>query len=498
MHISNKKQTDRLTLLAVLAVVAIAHVYTLGDGRLGYYWDTTSYLQHAKNIRAHAEYPFANYITTPERFLAPKSYAWGYPLLLVPFVTDSSINETGIRLLQITLLLIIVALLWVYARDSLPPHYFAAAAFLLALNPLIISINRFATPQLAFTMFAAAVLVWYSQPLTRHPGQRQQITAATIGLLLGLAIATRTHGLLLLPALALYEYFSGRKSIRIFLVTLTSAAVCFFVLRTLLIVDPVTSATAASGYGDLLASELQISGLLERLGRNLWRWIETALYLNFIEGVPLATRAATILLLGLALFGYINKCRTRPTAVEFWIPMHMASLLLFSFARMLYAAPVLPFYAYYVLRACNVVKAPVKYGLLTGAALFSLAGYLPLHRTPPLHSSESFREEASEELYQWLGETTGPDDLLFTPFVRQMAFFTDRKATTSDIDFTVERLSQYVWEVDPDYLIVGPSDRPMHRGHPDTLFAVVASDTSRFVPVFANNLYDVYRVVQVE
>ena len=499
---TESRKSQVLWLVLTVTLVGAAQLYCLEGEQLRWHNDTASYVKHAENIKSGDPYPFENYVLSPVRFLAPKAYPWGYPLLLAPIVDLGGDEKRPVRYQLVLFIILTCIVVWFYSTEKLPFVYAAAAVCLFGIHPLITSLTTFASSHLPYTFFLVAALVGYSR-LGRSTDSLayQNLTAIVLGVICALCVATRPHGYLLLVVLPVYELFSRRKRFRFLILTLGSGALVFFALK-FLFVSPL-NATAAealgprgTGYGSLIISQLRWDGLWERLLRNGLTWTESVLFLWRQSDSTLWVKFVTLVTGIFALRGYVLQCKKGMTAAEWYVPLHGLSLLAFSFSQVIYLIPILPFYFYYIVLGTRF-ESPVWSTIAQPTLLILvIVTYLPLNERYFRASETVFVEPESKAVYSFLNSNVGEDELIMTFFVRPMAYFTDRRTTTSNLNLFGDQLDAYVETMEVDYFVVGPPYAKQRRQQDrfDAHRALVASDTSRFERMFANRLYQVYRV----
>ncbi|MEO8563735.1 MAG: hypothetical protein ABI601_16780 [bacterium] len=194
---SARRTGDALLLVALLSFVALS-LWMLRaqlDLSIG---DQSQYLLHARALLEGRRYTENGYIYNPHIALSPQAYPPGLPLLIV------AVEAVGAPLLVARVLLIVASVIFLY----LSGRYLARHGDPL-LGPVAILICAFIPPLALFASglysdFVFAAMVWSCCLLVDRSGRWGVGRIAALSAVGAIAIAFRTIGVALIPALVAY------------------------------------------------------------------------------------------------------------------------------------------------------------------------------------------------------------------------------------------------------------------------------------------------------
>ncbi len=199
------------TLLAILLFTALVHLTSFQEG---HYWggDFSSYIHQAKSLvegtvtqlRAIANFRTEN--TSPEAMVGPTFYPWGFPLLLSPVYALSGLDLLPMKVLVLAFALAAQTMTFFLLRGRLPDCWVLLITFIMGVNPAIFNFKNHILSDIPFLFFVLLSL-FLMQRIVIDRGRF--LAPARHYVLLGLAILcaflTRTHGLALIPTLAVVQ-----------------------------------------------------------------------------------------------------------------------------------------------------------------------------------------------------------------------------------------------------------------------------------------------------
>lgn len=200
-------RTRRAATAAVLVLPLALAAANWNDGAGYGAGDYAQYLLHANALVEGRAYDDIGYIYTEKNpVVGPKAYPPGLPVLLAPLLLLKGASPAAIKCAMLVCLLGFVGLAGRYAGAREGPHVgFAVALFCGAHAPLI-EVAVFPSSDLAFCVLLLAVMFLAEAP--DRPSSLRLLGIAVAG---SAAIAFRSIGIALVPALLLHAALRGRK-----------------------------------------------------------------------------------------------------------------------------------------------------------------------------------------------------------------------------------------------------------------------------------------------
>jgi len=185
-------------------ILAAGCVLQLLSVRDGHPWgdDFAQYVTHARNLVEHRPYGDIGVLRAGE-ILGPAEYPPVFPMMLAPAYAVFGPSLPALKVVGIVSLLLALLLLRRLYETTLPGGYLVAWALLVALHPYLYAFASLVLSEQAFMLWMAAALLaldrWGEAPA---PPRTAALRGFIIGVLIALAVGTRTIGIALLPGLA--------------------------------------------------------------------------------------------------------------------------------------------------------------------------------------------------------------------------------------------------------------------------------------------------------
>lgn len=499
MSVVSKSASGRRSaglLLALLVLVAIGlHAPLLRDG---HEWsdDFAQYIAHAHNILAYRPYGDTGYIPNPWAIPGPTAYPPIYPLLIAPLLALWGDDLHVLKLFGVlTLAAAIAACVPLLARHAGRRAALGiAAAFML--SPFFVGFRDEVRPDALFLLFTMLALWlaerWGGGPAL--PDRRAVLHGLLLGLVAWLAYGTRSVGIVILPALALWELTTRRRLSGTLLVSGALWLALAVLQKMWMQVD--------NGYANLIRFDAQtIVGNLKAYLLSLSILFHNGLPAPFDRLLRAALFAAASLF---AAIGYLVRLRRGPGVIEFFAPLYMVPLAMYWVGTMIqqrYVLPLLPLYLFWAWEGLRwsagrwpALPWRAIRAALGGAALLAiLSGHLNAPRGP---IDPGISNAAAQGLLQAVRERTPPDAVVLSGRARAVALYTGR----TGISPYGYRSDEELWGLIRDHRVshlmigLGPLAIEMDYEHPDDLARFVAAHAERFDEAYAN---DEFRLMTV-
>jgi 4-amino-4-deoxy-L-arabinose transferase-like glycosyltransferase len=498
----------------LVVLVAAFHLLTVRDG-VGWSGDGYQYLLHAENIAEGRPYADTGYIHNPDRYIAPVAYPAGFPLLLAPVVALFGMSVQAVIVLLTLVWAATVAALAFLFRHELPAPFVYGLVLVVGLQPYLWELKHAPLSDLPFLLGVVLSLLCYDRAVRAErdeagPGRWAGL-AALAGVSACYALATRPLGLLLVPTFLAYDLVRARRPTRPFVIAAVSCVALYGVFAALVDLDTgarvvqaggAAGSEASGGYGALVRI-----AILQQLGdvprHVVERLVDYARATFVFWHVPQPGGAvAKNVLMALSLIpvgiGFGHRVRRRFGVVEAFFVLYALSLLPWSFGRVRYLLPLIPFYYFYLFVGLERMQHTLQGGralqgrrLARGVTVAAAVAFVAVYglRYGPLLLSDSaapgLEELAQDPTYVYLRERTPPSAVMITSGdPRGPTFFARRAASAAPRD--VREWGAFAERLGASYALVsGRTRREVRAQVPPSRLRLVASSESR----------DLYRIV---
>lgn len=477
--------------VAVLIIIALVGVFYVLTVREGHDWggDFSMYIHHAANIAQGTKYEDTGFIYNPAvPVMSPKAYPPIFPVMLSPIYRWFGLDLQAMKMEIIAFFLATLFLIFITFKGQMPLGYLLPLVAVIGFNPRFWSAKDSVTSDVPFMCFLYLTLfVLYRVYEGDRPKTDSLPYAVLTGLLIYLAYGTRAVGLILVPAVVIYELIRFRRVTRF-------AAIAILVAAPLVILQGIL-VRATSSYFAIFMMSLKNPKIL---AANMIGYV-MSVNVFWENGFSKIFKLALFgILYLLAALGYLRRIMTRVTVLEVLFPLYLITLLAFGGYEGRYLLPLIPAYMFYAFSGLGSIDALGRrrwerpaFGLLMLMIVVSYVGNYA--HTDFGQMREGVAKKESAELFQYLRDNTGGDDVLVFRNPRVVALFTDRRAGTYD---PAARDDTELWrfpeEIGADYLIVSsfiPDDKRC-------LQPFVARHQDRFREVYSNQDFSVYSIMR--
>lgn len=480
----------------LLLLVGIGLFY-FASAREGFSWfgDAPSYVHHAQNIIEGRPYADIGYVQNPQHFLAPQAYPPGFPLVMTPVIALSGVNVDVLRIENLLFFLLALGVMARLFREDLSLAATCGLVGVVGLHPVFWKSLQRLTPDVLFLLFVYLSLLTYRTAL-QHDGKAGLAWSLAASFCIYFAFATRTLGVVLLPALLVHDLIRYRRPSRAFL-TVAGVGLALFAARALL------AAPASSGedYASLLQSNVfsRAGDAVRSLPSMFLQYVREADNL-WRNGYSRPLQHAFFLAAAVPfLVGLGRRLRRRFSVLEAFGLFYLAALLPWTFSKMRYFIPLIPLYYFYIFLGAKFLLGYVpskRRALATAGLLLVLGVHAAWYTTVDFGPIRPvFTAPSAEAFYAQVRRHTGDGDVLAADYPRQFAFFTDRRAALPYRAGTDSSFFDNLNATGATYLVVGPPEeiKPWHNLS-FSMTALVRRHPGRFERVYANRDFQLYRI----
>jgi hypothetical protein len=476
-------------LLALLAAIGTVHVVRLQPGHP---WgdDFALYVLHARNLAAGIPYAQTGYVYDPHNpLVGPSTYPPISPLLLAPVYARFGLNFVALKGVSVACFLVFLFMLGLGFRRVLTPSMLLALVVSLGLNAFFLrdtnTINS-DEPLLAFLYLSLFLIDAAGKAIG---GPRRTVLAIAVGVSAYLAFGARTVGFLLIPAMLLEELFNTRR------------------IRSATLLTVALFAIAAVAQGLWLHHDRDYLDAFTASGTSLSRnaaWYAQRAAAFWSNGYcqPAAGLLASCVTL-LALVGYRQRWRNKPTVYEIFAPLYLGTILLWpGYAGERYLYPILPLWLFYGLvglRHPLLLARPRLRGLLIGGLLAAVSvSYVARYtKADGFSAADAVGRPRAAAMFRFVAEHTQTSDVIVFIKPRAMALLAQRRASAYHEATEDRQLWDYFRSINARYVVAVERDSAMVPAAPAKLLHFlrdfVARNRSRFEEVYRNEDFAVYR-----
>ena len=474
--------------IAVLACVGVFQVATIRDGH-GWGDDFAQYVMHAKNLAAGQPYAPTGYLVNPEATdVGPEAYPPATAVLLAPIYARYGLAFGPMKVAMALLIVVALAGVHLVFRQRLSRLDGALLLAAIGFNPVLWQMTNSIGSDLIFlalcflTLAGAESAARYSGPVAAR---------AALGVLLGLGIfaatATRSLGVALVAAVLLHGALQRR---RIALVAPGAAAV----VAMALLAGPRGFISPEGSHVEWFRDTFSIGAPLvyarQYLGV-LRGFVENAYSLFAATGVFFA-------MAGLAAVGAWTSLRRGIGVVDCFLVVYAGMILLFP-AMQRYLLPIVPPLVFYAIVGARAIgsrmagagrHAPTAILVVLLAATYggaySRASFGPIE--------DGATQPQFMELCAYIQTHTNPADRFIFRKPRALALFADRATAPYTPETDAAGLDRLIARIGARYLVTANLRDPEFETEHTTFMPLVAARPDRFVAVFANERFTLYRI----
>ena len=474
--------------LVLIFAVGLFHAATL---RQGHEWggDFSLYIMHAANIAAGLPYGETGYI--PDPYIGPQAYPPVFPILLAPVYGIWGLDLTAMKLLVAGLFLAALWFAYVVLRRESDARCALVAVALTGFNPWLWDFKDQVLSDVPFMAFVFLTLALAGRVLDgSRPIGRQLAWGVALGLSLYLTYATRSLGLLLVPAIGCAWLLGSRKNFAS-MAAMVAAFIALVLLHKL-------QFDSDGDYAAYFSFEFDIV-----IRQAIMMVVIFADYMD--PGVATAWTIVTILGLGaLAAIGFAIRVRRSIGLAECFTLIYPAPLFLFdNYLQYRYLIPLLPFFLLYVIEGAGwigrrITRADGKVAVAALVAVvvaiygirYSTLGFGPI--------GTGIGRPESVALFDHVRRQTAPDDTIVFFKPRVMALMTGRRSASYYGYRDADELWGMIRRVGADHLVI--EDLPegtIYGTGPATLRGFVETCPECFAPAFSNERFEIYRIAAI-
>jgi len=440
----------------LLVGLGAVHVTLL---RPGHEWgdDFAMYLLHARNLVEGRPYAETGYLyNSGAASIGPPSYPPMTAVLLAPVYACTGLDLQALKGVMVGCLLVFLGCVALLFRRRLPAWAVLALVAALGMNWFFLRDTNTINSDEPLLAFLYLSLLLMDQVRDEAVAMRHRLVwAAALGVAMCLAFQTRTLGALLVPSLMAEELWNACRIRRPALLALGIFAVL------------------SCGQMFWLKSQW---AYLDQLGpRGSERSVHVLAYVErwaafFSNGYSHALAAAVFVLVTLlAALGYWRRARSRLTALEIFLALYLAVVLLWpGYQAERYLYPILPLWLYYALEGLLhpwFASRPLLWRTLAVGLALVVAGSYAFRYTRldfgPVEQGVTSPNAAA--MFEYVARHTAAADVVVFPKPRAMALFARRTASACHMAANDAELWRYFSRIGARHLVVVQRDEALGR-----------------------------------
>jgi len=474
--------TPALSVAVLVAGTFLFHLAALRDG-IWYNSDAALYLIHARSIVEGTPYADTGYLVNPTHFHPPPTYPPLFPLMLAPIYAVAGLNLYAMKVLVVATTALAAAALYLLGRRVLPVGPSLAAAGIFAFSPAIGWLKEDLASDIPFLAIVLLCL-WVAEKAQDVEGRTDAgwKRGVAAGLLCFAAVATRSIGIVLVPALLLADILRVRRLSR-YGAALLLVATSLIGLQEALLgnVGAYAAKDHAGGLGRTVTTVVSTGRLLANM-----------MFDTLPEVVVWVAAAVAI---AAAIYGMLVVFLRHWSPTALFLGGYTAAVILWpsnSGARILLPQLALGLIFFFAaLWPAGRQRQWPKVVAATLVALFAAsygARYHAYNRAP---FPDSFDRPVHAELVAFVNRETSPGDVFISIAPRTLALLTRRTASIYDIRLPLEDQWRYFASIHARYLVV---ERRSVEKDASYLAKVIAAYGDHLRLVFSNEAYEIYQI----
>lgn len=444
----------------MLAILA----FYLATIRTGHHWgdDYALYVHHAKNLATGVPYTAIGYIADPDyptysvRMAPPV-----FPFALAAVYKIFGMNFTAFKVVGILFFVGALALLLAYFRDYLTLPYRLLLVAIMGFNPFFWNAKDNVVSDVPFFFFTllTAWLVEEHRP------------AWQCGIAAYLAIGTRTIGVVLVPAIIIYDLIWHKRITKYSGIAVATYAGLAILQRLVLHGD------TASSYVDLFRPSLE--AYVQNF-RN-YPFIFADFWLTPVFWMTVLICGAVSLL---AIRGIPGK---QPLFFTLFVVLYGIALLLWpgGSQEARYLIPIFVLFLFYAVRGMQRLGTAAT----VAVCLLLSTGFALEYRTQPFKTiNEANGRETFVAMCSWVRGNTAPGDRFVFNRARTLSLFTDRAVSPYHEPQSADALWEYFRSQNIQYVVASNIFEKDRR----VLVPLLESHKNEVEPKYENSEFAVY------
>jgi hypothetical protein len=474
--------------IAVIACVGLFQVATIREGQ-GWGDDFAQYVLHARNLATGQPYAATGYLVNPEHIVVgPAAYPPATGVLLAPIYARYGLDLEPMKVAMALLIVVALAGVHLVFRRRLSRVDGALLLAAVGFNPVLWQAKDAIGSDLPF--FALSVLTLAgAQAAARCSGPVP--ARAAIGVLLGLGVyaatATRSIGVVLVGAVLLYGALQRRPAALVAPGVAAAVAVALMaVQRAWLPIEGVYVQWFQDTFSILapLTYARQYVGELRGIVENAY-------------SLPAAT-GVFFTIAGLAAVGAWTSIRRGIGVADVFLVLYAGMILLFPPVQR-YLLPIVPLLFFYAFAGARAIGSRMAgagrwapTAVLAGLLAASYAGAYSRASFGPIEDGATQPQFA--ELCAFIKTNTGAADRFIFRKPRALALFAERATAAYGPNTDAAGLDRLIALIGARYVVTANLDHPEFEIEATSVRPVVAARPDRFVAVFANERFTLYRI----
>ena len=396
------KRIPILVVSTVLILIGIFYTLTIRDGH-NWGGDFSMYIHHAKNIVEGIDYQDTGFIYNPYfRNISPTAYPPVFPLLLSIVYNFFNLNFTAMKIEIIIIFILSLYIIYLTFKDELPFQYTFIILIIIGFNPYFWDFKDNILSDIPFLLFTYLSFFSIKKVYQKSKSLKKMIPyIILVSILIYLSYATKSVGLIIIPCLIIYELIKFKR-LTAFTILVTIFFIVLMVIQNIFV-------QSSQAYLDQFVFNIKIifSNIVS------YSIAITELYDNGY--ILIISYVLSIIISGLALFGYIERVKKNITIYEIFFPLYLLVILIWPFYQGLrFLFPIIPlyfFYAFIGIRKTNIFKK-VKieksiFIILIIIIIFSYIGKYTKLDYGPIDNGATKKEAV--ELFDYIKDKTGKE-----------------------------------------------------------------------------------------
>ncbi|MFI5171174.1 MAG: hypothetical protein ACHQFW_02230 [Chitinophagales bacterium] len=478
-------RAKHFTILSLLLIIGTFSICTI---KKGHNWgdDFALYIKHASNI-VHGD-PYGETGSIIHEYAgtySPQNYPPGFPILLAPVYAFFGLNFIAMKVYMVLWLVLFLGLIWIYFKDKLYFHWNLIIIIIIGLSPFFREMKESVVSDLPAGCFILLTLI-IDEKRRLAPERRKYLYLLSIVIWFGAAI--RVAGILILPAILMYELIKFRKFKKLSW-SMALIVAGLFGLQWLVFPANNYMNIIASPFMHLTGGEI-LNGIFDRATNYLSAFSGVTHIAFLTPGNSDLNHLVHWFFHVTAAVGFYLKVRNKFSPADLFVVFYLLLIFIFpGYQGTRYLIPVIPFYFFYSMYCLQKIQFKwISASAISIVLILLFFIYNDDHNRMPKDESDGVESQPAQETFQFLKSETPATSVFMSSKPRAFCLFTERKGVVYPDQYSTYRFFEVLDKYHIDYII---------RGKYDPAFYVNELEenlSDKFAPVFTNSMFTIYRV----
>ncbi len=429
-------------IIVVLVLIILAFHLSLIRGDHDWGGDFSMYILHARNIAEGRPYADTGYIFNPSlKVIGPLTYPPFFPSLLSPIYSHMGPDLSAMKVVGVFYFSLIILLIAEIFRDKLSRKHVLFLVLVLGFNPYVVEFLDRILSDMPFMFYAYLSL--YAIDRAYKQDRKNNKECFKISLFIVATISTRSIGLVLLPALWIFDYLNNKK-------------VTKFNIHTTLLV--LTIILPLSIYNQGLSYYIGNSTVFNHPLVLLYNFSDYPTALDSFFKIDFLGYQSMAIFMNISIIGLLHNMKKKTTIYDVFYILYLSAVLIYPFytgMRLFFTLmPLTLFYCLSFVRDIGIRYEKLEYTILIVLTTVILSSYIHDFLTDDIvQYPRDILKPDSVEMFNYIKNHTSEHDVIVFRKPRVMALYAARSSTALDWTEDSSEIKSYLRRVNASILV---------------------------------------------